>query len=82
MPERYREVQKPERKWPHCFQVHSGFSGHTSERFSGPERSVTTIFKLILESYKDLWERDKVAFILNVSSIIISAVAIIISILK
>lgn len=40
------------------------------------------IFKLILESYKDLWERDKVVFILNVSSIIISAAAIIISILK
>lgn len=40
------------------------------------------MIKLIVESYKDLWNRSKLEFVLNVSLIVISTIAIIVSILK
>ena len=42
----------------------------------------TKLLKLIIESYRDIWEESKIAFVLTVFPIVTSTVAIIISILK
>lgn len=40
------------------------------------------IFKLIIESYLDIWEDSKLAFVLSILPIVLSIASIVITILK